>query len=60
MELLTKTIVEGGSYIYHGINVDMQEQYMYNENCLSWTLGKPKTCLNQTDITVPCTKFYVI
>ena len=29
---------------------------MYSERCLNWTLNKPKTCLNQTDFTVPPTK----
>ena len=29
---------------------------MYSETCLNRTLSKPKTCLNQTDFTVPSTK----
>jgi hypothetical protein len=28
----------------------------YSETCLNWTLSKLKTCLNQTDFTVPSTK----
>ena len=51
MELLTKTIVEGDSFIYHGINEEMHELYIYSETCLNWTLSKPKTHLNHTDFT---------
>jgi hypothetical protein len=29
----------------------------YSETCLNWTLRKPKTCLNQTNLTVLSTKF---
>jgi hypothetical protein len=35
MELLTKTIVEGDSFIYHGINDEMHELYIYSETCLN-------------------------
>ena len=30
--------------------------FIYSETCLNQTLNKPKTCLNQTDFTVPSTK----
>ena len=29
---------------------------LYSEICLNRTLSKPKTCLNQTDCTIPSTK----
>ena len=29
---------------------------IYSETCVNRTLSKPKTCLNQTDFTVPSTK----
>ena len=30
--------------------------YIYSDTCLKRTLSKPKSCLNQTDFTVPYTK----
>jgi hypothetical protein len=50
-------MVEGGPYIYHGINEEIHELYINSETCLNRTLSKPKTCINQTDFTVPSTKF---
>ena len=31
-------------------------QTQYSETCLNQTLSKPKTCLSQTDLTVPSTE----
>ena len=32
-------------------------RYIYSETCLNWTLSKLKTCLIQTDFTIPYTKY---
>ena len=42
-------------------HLSCKEHFVYSETCLNRSLNKPKTCLNQTDFTVPSTvHIYVI